>query len=79
MTDNNWFRFLRGRPDLDEVNFWQPGGNRAFSSLAIGQPFLFKLHAPENFIAGGGFFTHASLLPSSLAWEAFGIFSEIAL
>lgn len=38
----------------------------------MGYPFLFKLHAPENFIVGVGFFTHASLLPSSLAWEAFG-------
>jgi len=71
VTDNDWYRFLKAYPEHDEVNFWQPGGNRLFSALQPGQPFLFKLHAPENFIAGGGFFTHASLLPSSLAWEAF--------
>ena len=72
VTDNDWYRFLRQRPHLEEVNFWQPGGNRLFKTIGVGHPFLFKLHAPENFIAGGGFFTHASLLPSSLAWETFG-------
>jgi len=72
VTDNDWFRFLRDRPGLDEVNFWQPGGSHLFRALQPGEPFLFKLHAPENFIVGGGFFTHSSLLPTSLAWEAFG-------
>ena len=72
ITDGDWYHFLRARQDLDEVNFWQPGGTRLFRTLAVGQPFLFKLHAPKNFIVGGGFFTHSSLLPSSLAWETFG-------
>jgi len=35
--------------------------------------FLFKLHAPNNYIAGGGVFSHASNVPLSIAWEAFGI------
>lgn len=73
VTDNQWFRFLRNQPDVDEVNFWQPGGNREFRTLQPGEPLLFKLHSPENFIAGGGFFTHSSILPCSLAWEAFGV------
>ena len=72
VTDNEWFRFLRSLPDVDEVNFWQPGGTHQFRALQVGEPFLFKLHAPENFITGGGFYTHTSLLPTSLAWEAFG-------
>lgn len=72
VTDNEWYRFLRDRPDLEEVNFWQPGGNRQFKTLGVGHPFLFKLHAPENFIVGGGFFTHSTLLPATLAWETFG-------
>src|SRR6266850_153926 len=72
VTDGDWFRFLQAQPSIDEVNFWQPGGNRRFAALSPGQPFLFKLHAPENFIVGGGFFAHSSLLPVSLAWEAFG-------
>lgn len=71
VTDGDWFRFLQSQRELDEVNFWQPGGNRRFTALAPGQPFLFKLHAPDNFIAGGGFFAHSSLLPVSLAWDAF--------
>lgn len=73
ITDAEWFRFLRSQPDLDEVNFWQPGGQRLFSVLEPGQPFLFKLHAPEHFVVGGGYFRHASLLPASLAWEVFGV------
>ncbi len=72
VTDNEWFRFLSGLPELDEVNFWQPSGGRAFRALQPGEPLLFKLHHPENFIAGGGFFAGHSVLPCSLAWDAFG-------
>ena len=53
VTDGDWFRFLGSQRELDEVNFWQPGGNRRFAALSPGEPFLFKLHAPENFIVGG--------------------------
>lgn len=73
VTDSNWYRFLRVQPDIDEVNFWMPKGARRFGALAPGEPFLFKLHAPENFVVGGGFFSTFSSLPCSLAWEAFGI------
>ena len=34
---------------------------------------LFKLHSPNNYIVGGGFFVRHSILPISLAWDAFGI------
>jgi putative restriction endonuclease len=53
------------------VNFWQPSGAAMPRFLEPGIPFLFKLHAPHNFIVGGGFFVRFSLLPSRLAWEAF--------
>jgi putative restriction endonuclease len=72
VTDNDWYRYLSRLPNVDEVNFWQPGGSHLFKALRPGELFLFKLHSPQNFIAGGGFFTHASILPLSLAWEAFG-------
>jgi putative restriction endonuclease len=72
ITDEEWFNLLASRPGLEEVNFWQPGGSRRFKALSPGELFLFKLHAPQNFIVGGGFFAHSSLLPVSLAWEAFG-------
>lgn len=71
VTDNNWFRFLRSLPDVDEVNFWMPGGG-AFKAIAPGEPLLFKLHHPENYIAGGGFFVRYVLFPWSFAWEFFG-------
>ena len=44
-----------------------------FLALAPGEPFLFKLHSPKNFIVGGGFFVSHTSLPASLAWHAFGI------
>lgn len=71
VTDNDWFRFLSQQPDIDEVNFWTPSGKR-LANFSIGQPVLFKLHMPEHFIVGGGFWTHFSRLPISLSWEAFG-------
>jgi putative restriction endonuclease len=73
ITDYEWFRFLSARRDLDEVNFWKPGGKGGFSALEPGEIFLFKLHAPRNFIVGGGYFAHfAPPLPATLAWESFG-------
>ncbi len=73
VTDNQWFSFLSEQPGIDEVNFWQPGGGTAFRRLSPGEPFFFKLHSPSNYIAGGGFFAHHSILPVSLAWQAFGL------
>ncbi len=72
ITDSDWYRDLRDRPGLDEVNFWQPGGSREFKILTVGQPLLFKLHYPDHFIVGGGFFSHATRLPASVAWDVFG-------
>jgi len=72
VTDKDWFEFLRRQVGLTEINFWQPGGGQEFKALDRGEPFLFKLRHPENAIVGGGFFSHFSLLPVSLAWQAFG-------
>jgi putative restriction endonuclease len=71
ITDLDWFELLRSQPGLDEANFWQPGGSTSFKALQAGELFLFKLHSPNNFIVGGGFFAHSTRLPVSLAWEAF--------
>ena len=54
ITDYDWFRFLSALPSVEEVNFWQPGGRTNFRALQPGELFLFKLHAPRNFIVGGG-------------------------
>jgi len=70
VTDYDWFKHLKGL-ETDEVNFWQPGGSRLFKTLLPGEPFLFKLHSPRNYIVGGGFFAHSSLLLTSLTWDAF--------
>lgn len=70
ITDRAWFEQLSAfRPD--EVNFWKPSGALNFHVLQPGEPFLFKLHSPDNVIVGGGFFVRYSRLPISLAWDAF--------
>lgn len=70
VTDGNWFEFLRARQP-DEVNFWQPSGSRQFKVLEPGEPFLFKLHSPRNFIVGGGFFVRYTAIQCTVAWRAF--------
>ena len=39
VTDYSWYQFLAARPQLTEVNFWQPSGAREFHVLAPGEPF----------------------------------------
>jgi len=72
-TDYDWFTWLRAMvPPVEEVNFWRPGSESTFKALQPGEPFLFKLKAPRNVIAGFGFFAHFSSLPVSMAWEVYG-------
>src|SRR5262245_43260545 len=71
ITDRAWFDTLSASSPHDEVNFWQPSGGKNFRALQAGELFLFKLHAPENFIVGGGIFRRASNVPLSIAWESF--------
>lgn len=71
ITDKDWYRKLSAAAP-DEVNFWKPGAQGSFSFLQPGELFLFKLHAPDQFIVGGGHFVKFSRLPMSLAWLAFG-------
>jgi putative restriction endonuclease len=72
VTDLDWFDMLATEPHVDEVNFWQPSGRNEFHAIRPGELFLFKLKAPRRVIGGFGVFSHASNLPISLAWEAFG-------
>ena len=72
VTDGDWFEHLRHKSHLEEVNFWAPSGKTIFRALDSGELFLFKLHAPRNYIVGGGIFAYANSMPCSLAWEAFG-------
>ena len=72
VTDNNWYHFLAARPEVTEVNFWQPSGAREFRILAPGEPFFFKTHYPHNKLVGGGFFSDSARLRVSEAWDVFG-------
>ena len=69
ITDGDWFEALR-KHQPDEVNFWQPS-ERKPRNMEAGWPFLFKLHSPQNYIVGGGFFVRFTVLPCFLAWDAF--------
>ena len=71
-TDYEWYQFLSEQPQLDEVNFWQPSGGRAFRAVSPGAPFFFKLKSPHYKIAGFGYFARHSVEPAWYAWEAFG-------
>ena len=70
VTDKGWYKFLS---DLapEEANFWKPSVMTRLTNLQPGEPFLFKLHHPDNYIVGGGFFVQYSTLPLSMAWEVF--------
>lgn len=72
-TDYDWYRFLKGQPQLEEVNFWQPSGKRRFLAVEPGSPFFFKLKKPHYVIGGFGIFAGSSRLPAWLAWDSFGI------
>ena len=71
VTDNDWFALHTSKNQVDEVNFWRPSAGNSFKVLRPGELLLFKLHAPENFLVGGGFFTRFLDLPLRLAWDAF--------
>ena len=67
VTDKDWFLRLRAS-NCDEVNFWSPGAT-TFKALSENELFLFKLHKPDNYIVGGGFFVRYSILPAARMTE----------
>ncbi len=71
ITDKNWFSLHLSRKDVEEVNFWRPSSEASFKALQQGELLLFKLHSPDNFIVGGGFFTRFLQLPVNMAWDVF--------
>jgi putative restriction endonuclease len=73
ITDRDWFDLLSSQTGIEEVNFWRPSPSATFKALTPGELFLFKLHAPDNYIVGGGFFARFQQMPVNLAWEVFGL------
>lgn len=72
VTDNDWFGLHASKASVEEVNFWKPSPEATFKALQPGEILLFKLHSPDNYIVGGGFFTRFLQLPINLAWDTFG-------
>jgi putative restriction endonuclease len=79
VTDLGWYQRLAAlgadRGPM-EANFWRPSSRRVL--LPAGTPFLFKLRAPANAIAGFGYFASFSVLPDWLAWDTFGEANGVA-
>jgi putative restriction endonuclease len=72
LTDSDWFNNLRQiRPT--EINFWLPGKQQGFQAVEPGELLLFKLHSPDNYVVGGGFFLRYLRMPTSVAWNAYGL------
>lgn len=72
VTDRNWHDFLSAMQP-DEVNFWAPSGRTTSVHCGQANCSCSNCMRPDNYIVGGGVFSHASNLPLSLAWDAFGI------
>lgn len=74
VTDVDWYRQLSSSGDeLQQVNFWSPGGNRAFSALRPGELFLFKTRVRDgNQIVGGGIFDAFVFMRIADAWDLLG-------
>ncbi|MBV9233561.1 MAG: HNH endonuclease [Candidatus Eremiobacteraeota bacterium] len=68
-TDPDWFRFLRERADLEEINFWRPGVRSL--NMAKGTPWLFLIRETGQ-IWGCGYFSTFSYMPVGVAWDTFG-------
>lgn len=60
VTDYDWFQVHAAQSSVEEVNFWQPSPDSNFKEPSPGEPLLFKLHSPRNFVAG-----EAGCLPTS--------------
>jgi putative restriction endonuclease len=72
VTDDDRFSYMAAAVPSEEVIFWQRSGNVQFQARQPGEPFLFKVHSPIDYIIGGGFFGHFSILPVNPARETFG-------
>ncbi len=80
-TDPDWYDFLRRKPSLDEVNFWQPNGGRPLNTIPPFGPVLFRLTHRRSErgsrdwagrICGYGFYASQREFPAWYAWEVFG-------
>ena len=71
-TDIDWFQTLSVRPEIEEINFWQPSGGKGFHVLAPGELIFFRLKSPHNAIGGFGIFARHDILPAWHAWDTFG-------
>jgi putative restriction endonuclease len=71
-TDYEWFRTLVPRPEVTEVNFWQPSHVKAFRAISPGHLLFFRLKSPRNAIGGFAVFARHAVLPAWHAWDTFG-------
>lgn len=70
ITEKEWYLKLKDRK-YNEVVFTRSAGNINFSALERDELFLFKLHSPENYIVGGGYFLDYAMIPDFNLWDIF--------
>lgn len=71
VTNVDWFKTLRGLPEMDSVNFWRPGSAN-FRALQTGELLYFLLASPIRKIGGYGAFVSFDLMTVNDAWMEFG-------
>ena len=72
VTDQSWFDFLSASAPHDEVNFWAPFGIRQFQAVGPASCSCSSCTRPTTVLPVGVSLGHASNVPLSLAWDAFG-------
>lgn len=75
ITDSDWITTLTvDGPEVEQANFWNPGGTKSFRALRHGELFVFKTHkANGDRIVGGGVFDAFIFMRVDEAWETFGL------
>lgn len=74
-TDADWFRFLRSRPEIADINFWRP--TAVATKEVPGTLWFFRIRGGKE-IAGYAIFAAYSVMPLQMAWETFGIANGVS-
>ncbi len=70
ITEYKWYDALKDK-NYNEICLVKPAGNLSFRALKRDELYLFKLHSPQNYIVGGGYFVSFSTVPIFTAWDIF--------
>lgn len=80
VTNVDWYHQLSSNGgERQQVNFWGPGGNRAFAALSPGEFLLFKTRARDgNQIVGGGIYDAFVFMRIVDAWDLLAVVATVS-